>query len=69
MPARFSGKVKTVVQELAIAAALFPITGDYRTAAVVLLWVAVALTWVSGAQYLLDGRSAATRLGHRAPAV
>lgn len=69
VPARFSGKVKTVVQELAIAAALFPITGDYRTAAVVLLWVAVALTWVSGAQYLLDGRSAATRLGHRAPAV
>jgi hypothetical protein len=29
------------------------------------LWVAVALTLVSGAQYLLDGRGAATTLGHR----
>ena len=29
------------------------------------LWVAVALTYISGAQYLLDGRGAATTLGHR----
>ena len=29
------------------------------------LWAAVALTLVSGAQYLLDGRAAATTLGHR----
>jgi len=52
-----------------VAAALFPITGDYRLAAVAILWVAVALTWVSGARYLLDGRGAATRLGHRAAGV
>ncbi len=69
VPARFSGKVKTVVQEFAVAAALFPVTGDYRIAAALLLWVAVVLTWVSGVQYLVDGRSAATRLGpRRAPA-
>ena len=69
VPARTLGKVKTVVQEFAVAAALFPITGDYRLAAAIILWAAVALTWVSGAQYLLDGRGAATRLGHRtAPA-
>lgn len=68
VPARFSGKVKTVVQELAVAAALFPITGEYHTAAAVLLWFAVVLTWISGAQYLLDGRGAATRLGHRSRA-
>ncbi|MCB0976065.1 MAG: CDP-diacylglycerol--glycerol-3-phosphate 3-phosphatidyltransferase [Acidimicrobiales bacterium] len=65
VPARFSGKVKTVVQEFAVAAALFPITGENHTVAVVLLWIAVVLTWVSGLQYLLDGRGAATRLGHR----
>lgn len=69
VPARTLAKVKTVVQEFAVAAALFPITGDYRLAAVAILWVAVALTWASGALYLLDGRGAATRLGHRAAGV
>lgn len=68
VPARSLGKVKTVVQEFAVAAALFPITGEYRMAAAIILWVAVVLTWVSGAQYLLDGRGAATRLGRRAAA-
>lgn len=66
VPARTLAKFKTVVQEFAVAAALFPITGDYRLAAVAILWLAVGFTWVSGAQYLLDGRGAATRLGHRA---
>jgi CDP-diacylglycerol---glycerol-3-phosphate 3-phosphatidyltransferase len=65
VPARTLGKIKTVVQEFAVAFALFPITGDYRLVAVVTLWIAVALTWTSGAQYLLDGRSAATRMGRR----
>ena len=66
VPARTLGKFKTVVQEFAVAAALFPITGDYRTAAAVILWTSVVLTWVSGTQYLLDGRGAATSFGHRA---
>lgn len=65
VPARTLGKIKTVVQEFAVAAALFPITGDYRLAALVILWASVVLTWVSGAQYLLDGRGAATRMGRR----
>lgn len=65
VPARTMGKVKTVVQEFAVALALFPPTGDHRTLAVGVLWVGVALTYASGAQYLLDGRSAATTLGHR----
>ncbi len=68
VPARQLGKIKTVVQEFAVALALFPITGDYHLAATSVLWIAVALTWVSGAQYLLDGRSAATTLGHRTAA-
>ncbi|CAN5891859.1 CDP-diacylglycerol--glycerol-3-phosphate 3-phosphatidyltransferase [soil metagenome] len=69
VPARTLAKIKTIVQEFAVAFALFPVTGDYRTLAVVTLWVAVGLTWVSGAHYLLDGRSAATRMQRPAATV
>ena len=69
VPARPLAKLKTVVQELAIFLALLPPTGDNHDLASGVLWVAVGLTLVSGAQYLLDGRSAATRLGHRPAAV
>ena len=65
VPARNLAKVKTFVQELAVGAALLPLTGSYHLLAVSILWVAVVLTLTSGAQYLLDGRSAATTLGHR----
>ena len=65
VPARTLGKVKTVVQEFAVALALLPITADADLLASGVLWAAVALTLVSGAQYLLDGRAAATTLGHR----
>ena len=66
MPARTLGKVKTVVQEVAVALALVPLTVDHPGLANATLWAAVVLTLVSGAQYLLDGREAATTLGHRA---
>lgn len=66
VPARFSGKVKTVVQEFAVAAALFPVIGGHHLPAAILLWAAVVLTWVSGAQYLLDGRGAVTTMARRA---
>jgi CDP-diacylglycerol--glycerol-3-phosphate 3-phosphatidyltransferase len=65
VPARFAGKVKTAVQEAAVGFALLPLTGDEHLLATGTLWIAVALTWYSGALYLLDGRSAATTLGHR----
>lgn len=65
VPARTLGKFKTVVQEFAVALALFPPTGDHHAWATIVLWAAVALTWGSGLQYLLDGRGAATTLGHR----
>lgn len=66
VPARPLAKAKTFVQELAVGAALLPLTADAHLLATAVLWVAVALTVASGAQYLLDGRTAATRLGHRA---
>lgn len=57
IPARPWAKVKTVTQDVAVAMAIAPITsGAYGGALDVVLWVAVALTVVTGAQYLLDGR-------------
>ncbi|HEY2302879.1 MAG TPA: CDP-diacylglycerol--glycerol-3-phosphate 3-phosphatidyltransferase [Acidimicrobiales bacterium] len=57
VPARPLGKAKTVVQDLAVGAALLPIIGDHQPGiAVALLYLAVVLTVISGAQYLIDGR-------------
>lgn len=62
VPARGLGKIKTVVQELAIGAVIAPATADSIVLGQALLWVAVALTVASGAQYLLSGRAAATAM-------
>lgn len=57
VPARRSAKVKTVSQEVAVGFAIAPLTADHVPGlAGVVLWVAVVLTVVSGAQYLLDAR-------------
>ena len=66
VPARHLAKVKTVVQELAVGVALLPLTVEHTLVANVLLWVAVVLTLVTGAQYLLDGRTAATTMARAA---
>ena len=53
VPASRLGKYKTVVQQFAVAFALFPLTAlDASWTWQILLWVAVVLTVVSGAQYL-----------------
>lgn len=51
------GKVKTVVQIVAIAILLAPLAGGWPLLGVVLFWVAVALTWISGLLYLLPAKS------------
>lgn len=57
VPARPWAKAKTVVQDVVVGLALVPYTGtDHPGIAAFALWVAVGLTLVSGAQYLLDGR-------------
>jgi CDP-diacylglycerol--glycerol-3-phosphate 3-phosphatidyltransferase len=61
IPARPSAKVKTLVQDLAVGAALLPWTADHPTIANLLLWTAVVLTIVTGLQYLLDGRTPAPK--------
>jgi len=59
IPARQSAKLKTVVQDVAVGFALLPSTANHRWVANGFLWLAVALTVVTGAQYLLDGRRVA----------
>lgn len=57
VPARPLAKAKTATQDLAITLLLLPGLGDNHTwVGRDLLWVAVALTVLSGAQYLLDAR-------------
>lgn len=65
VPARRSAKYKTLVQGVALAAALCPALDGALWVADALLWVAVAFTWFSGIQYALDGRSALRLTGQR----
>lgn len=59
VPARSWAKVKTVVQAVAVGVALLPPAEDATWIADGLLWAAVVLTLVTGAQYLLHGQAAA----------
>ncbi len=65
IPARRSAKYKTLVQGVALAAAMCPPLEPYPWVADTLLWIAVAFTLVSGAQYALDGRDALRSTGQR----
>lgn len=57
VPARFSAKVKTVCQEVAVGLALLPpVASRWPGVAEVVLWIAVVLTVATGAQYLVDAR-------------
>jgi CDP-diacylglycerol--glycerol-3-phosphate 3-phosphatidyltransferase len=67
VPARFWAKVKTVVQSVAVGLALLPtIAEDHMWLAEGTLWVAVALTLVTGVQYVLEGSRATAAGGVRA---
>ena len=66
VPAHWWAKVKTVVQQVAVALALVPPAADHRLLASLVLWAAVALTLVTGVQYLRDGRRAAVAAGNTA---
>jgi CDP-diacylglycerol--glycerol-3-phosphate 3-phosphatidyltransferase len=63
LPARQLGKMKTVFQLVAVGVALCPSTADLAGLALSILWVAVALTVVSG----LDIVVAAQRTGRPVP--
>jgi CDP-diacylglycerol--glycerol-3-phosphate 3-phosphatidyltransferase len=60
VPASKAAKVKTFTQQMAVAFALCPLTALRATWLwMSVLWLAVALTVYSGAQYLLKARAAA----------
>ena len=64
VPARMQAKVKTWVQAVAVGLAIAPVSGGlYRGVLLTVLWVAVALTLATGAQYLWDGRRVIATLG------
>ena len=58
IPARPSAKVKTLVQDLAIATCVLPPLAHEHGLQVTMVWVAATLTVGTGAQYLLAGRRA-----------
>ena len=63
VPARRSAKWKTIVQGAALLLAVLPPLRDADLVVGVLLWLAVAFTLVTGAQYLLDGSRATSATG------
>jgi CDP-diacylglycerol--glycerol-3-phosphate 3-phosphatidyltransferase len=66
VPARFWAKVKTVVQSVAVGLALLPPLAENEPwVADTGLWLAVGLTLVTGAQYLMEGSRATASGGVR----
>ncbi|MFD6727846.1 CDP-diacylglycerol--glycerol-3-phosphate 3-phosphatidyltransferase [Corynebacterium xerosis] len=58
VPASKGGKLKTVAQSLAVALFLMPLAGLFWPAWIVMI-IAVAITVVTGIQYIVDSRKAA----------
>lgn len=66
VPATALAKAKTVTQEVAVGFGLLPLTAtDATWVANVVLWSAVVLTVVTGAQYVTAGSRFATTAGSR----
>jgi CDP-diacylglycerol--glycerol-3-phosphate 3-phosphatidyltransferase len=59
IPARSSAKWKTVVQDLVLGFCLLPPMVKHHSVLEGAIWLATALTLVTGLQYLVDGRRAA----------
>ena len=54
IPASRGGKLKTMVQAVAIGLFVLPIDGPWLTCAWVLMWAAIVLTVVTGADYVVS---------------
>lgn len=69
VPARPSAKLKTLIQDLAVATCLLPPLADQHDLQLAAVWLAAVVTVVTGLQYLWDGRrmAAAARAIGRMP--
>ncbi len=65
VPARRSAKWKTIVQGVALLMAVLPPLEDADLVVQAGLWLAVAFTLVTGAQYLVDGGRATSTTGSK----
>jgi CDP-diacylglycerol--glycerol-3-phosphate 3-phosphatidyltransferase len=54
IPASRGGKLKTLVQAVAIGLFILPLSGAWFTAAWVIMWAAIALTVVTGLDYVVS---------------
>ncbi|WP_425301811.1 CDP-diacylglycerol--glycerol-3-phosphate 3-phosphatidyltransferase [Nocardia wallacei] len=54
IPAGRGGKLKTLVQSLAIAVMVLPLSGAFETAGLLLMYAAVALTVITGLDYVVQ---------------
>lgn len=63
VPARPLAKVKTLVQDLAIATCLLPPLANQHALQLGAIWAAAVITVITGVQYLVDGRRALGRAG------
>lgn len=58
IPARKSAKIKTLVQDLAIAVVVLPPTANLKWLQVGFIWLAAFLTVYTGVEYYRDGKQA-----------
>jgi CDP-diacylglycerol--glycerol-3-phosphate 3-phosphatidyltransferase len=63
IPARNSAKLKTFVQDLAIGMCIIPPLAPDHEVQLVVIWIAAALTIITGGQYVADGRRALREAG------
>lgn len=61
IPASRGGKLKTLVQSMAIGLFILPLSAGWHTAAWVVMWVAIVATVATGIDYLVSARRMALR--------
>lgn len=64
IPASRGGKLKTLVQSVAIGLFILPLHGPWLTGAWVLMWAAIVLTVVTGVDYLVAAARSAREEPH-----